>query len=94
MTTDIKFIVYRSNKRRSNIKFESMEEAEKFIDWDFHDGHKDVNSNANYYDIFEYPYGNFRKRFVPKEIDGKMTLVRQFPSPWTFKEPRKRSFKD
>ena len=75
MIGDITFVLYKNGRRYSNIKFSSEEEVLKFMDF-------------NLGDIFEYPYGFFRKRYMIKETKEGLVFSRKMP----FKEPRKRHF--
>lgn len=84
MIGDITFVLYKNGRRYSNIKFSSEEEVLKFMDFNLGDNY----SFEDYYDIFEYPYGFFRKRYMIKETKEGLVFSRKMP----FKEPRKRHF--
>jgi len=84
MTGNITFMVYKNGRKYSNIKFSSEEEVLKFMDFNLPGDY----SFEDYYDIFEYPYGFFRKRYKIKDTKEGLVFTRVMP----IKEPRKRHF--
>lgn len=78
-------VIYKNNRKYSNIKFIDIKECKKFIR--FYEEDCDKVSGC-YFDFYEYPSGKFVKQLVVKNINKGLVFTKSYLE----KTPRNKRF--
>lgn len=81
-----RFIIYKNNRRYSNIKFTDIDECKEFIK--FNGDHDEAASKGWYFDFYEYPSAKFVTRLIVEDTDKGLVFTENCPE----KTPRNRMF--